>query len=83
LVGRQPWQIVNKTLSQKYPTHTKWAGGMAQAVEGLPSKHEALSLCPSTAKGKKKKKRIFEKAFGCFIINTHFYHSCQNNGSDG
>jgi hypothetical protein len=34
----------------------KWAGGMTQAVEGLPCKHEALTSNPSTVKKKKKKK---------------------------
>jgi hypothetical protein len=35
----------------------KWGGGMAQAVQNLPSKHEALSLNHSAAKKKKKKKK--------------------------
>jgi hypothetical protein len=43
----QPGQIVLETLSQKYPTQ-KRAGGVAQVVECLPSKGEALSLNPST-----------------------------------
>jgi hypothetical protein len=37
---------------------------VAPAVEGLTSKHEALSLKPSTAKKKKKKKALNkEKSF--------------------
>jgi hypothetical protein len=32
--------------------HKKGLGGVAQAVEHLPSKHEALSLSPSTEKKK-------------------------------
>jgi hypothetical protein len=35
-------EIVQKTLSQKYPTQ-KRAGRVTQVVEHLPSKHEALS----------------------------------------
>jgi hypothetical protein len=34
------------------------AGGLAQVVEHLPGKHEALSLNPVTPKKKKKKSRI-------------------------
>jgi hypothetical protein len=41
-------------LSQKYPTQNR-AGGVAQVVQHLPSKYEALNLNPSTAKKKKKK----------------------------
>jgi hypothetical protein len=47
--------IVQETLFQKHPTQ-KRAGGMAQAVECLPSKYEALNLNPSSAKKKKEKK---------------------------
>jgi hypothetical protein len=39
-VQSQPWQIGCEILSQKYPTQ-KRDGEMAQAVECLPSKHEA------------------------------------------
>jgi hypothetical protein len=35
----------------------KWGGGMAQAVQNLPSKHEALSLNHSAAKKKRKRKK--------------------------
>jgi hypothetical protein len=41
-VQSQPRQTVLKNLSQKYPTQ-KRTGGMAQVVEHLPSKHEALN----------------------------------------
>jgi hypothetical protein len=48
--GSKPaWQIVRETLSQKYPTQ-KWAGGVAQAVQHLPSKCEALGSNPSIGK---------------------------------
>jgi hypothetical protein len=40
----------SETLSQKYPTQ-KRAGGVAQVVEHLPSKCEALSSNPSTRVG--------------------------------
>jgi predicted transcriptional regulator with HTH domain len=42
IVGSQPRQIVQKTLYQKYPTQ-KWVDKVAQVVECLPSKCEALS----------------------------------------
>jgi hypothetical protein len=48
LVGSQPGQIVPETLSRKYPIQNR-AGGVAQVVESLPSKCEALSsilYCP-------------------------------------
>jgi hypothetical protein len=40
-------------LSQKNPSEKKGAGGVAQVVEGLPSKREPLSSNPSTTKRKK------------------------------
>jgi hypothetical protein len=46
-----------KTLSQKYPIQ-KRAGRVAQIVESLPIKHEALSSNPSAAKKKKKEKKL-------------------------
>jgi hypothetical protein len=42
MVQSQLGQIVYKTLSPKYPI-SKRAVGVAQVVERLPSKHEALS----------------------------------------
>jgi hypothetical protein len=49
MVHSQPRQIVCEILSQKYPTQNR-AGGVAQAVLCLPSKNEALSSNPSTAR---------------------------------
>jgi hypothetical protein len=46
-VGSQPGQIVQETLSQKYPTQNR-AGRVTQVVERLPSKHESLSSSPAT-----------------------------------
>jgi hypothetical protein len=46
-------QIVCKTLPRKYPTQNR-AGGVAQVVEYLPSKHETVSLNPSIIKNKQK-----------------------------
>jgi hypothetical protein len=43
LSSRTARQIVQETLSQKYPTQ-KRAAEIAQVVECLPSKHEALVL---------------------------------------
>jgi hypothetical protein len=45
------WQIVLKTLFQKCSTQNR-AGGMAQVVEYLPSKHVILSSNPTTIKKK-------------------------------
>jgi hypothetical protein len=49
-----PKQIVQEPLSQKYPTK-KRAGGMAQVVEHLPSKCEALSSTPILQNNNNKK----------------------------
>jgi hypothetical protein len=48
-VWSQPWKIVHKTLSWKYPTQ-KRAGRVAQVVECLPSQCKALSSNPSNTK---------------------------------
>jgi hypothetical protein len=48
LVWSQFRQIVCETLSQKNPTQ-KWAGRVAQAVESLHNKYEALSSNSNTA----------------------------------
>jgi superfamily II helicase len=50
--GQSPGQITCETLSRKYPIQNK-AGGVAQVVECLLSKHEALSSNSSTEKRKK------------------------------
>jgi hypothetical protein len=50
----QSRQTVCETLSRKYLTQ-KMAGGMAQEVQCLPSKYEALSSNPSATKRKKNK----------------------------
>jgi hypothetical protein len=50
VVGGQPGQIVTETLSQK---HSKRTGRVIQVLERLPSKCEARSSNPSTAKKKK------------------------------
>jgi hypothetical protein len=42
-------------MQQNFKMQTWGAGGVAQVVERLPSKHKALSSNPSTAKKKKKK----------------------------
>jgi hypothetical protein len=44
------WWYPSTTKKIKYPTHKKRAGGVAQVIECLPRKHEALSLNPSTVK---------------------------------
>jgi hypothetical protein len=46
----QPGQIVDETLSRKHPTPIKKVGGVAQEVQRLPSKCEALSSNHSTEK---------------------------------
>jgi hypothetical protein len=55
-LGTKPGrQIIPETLSQKCPTQ-KWAGGVPQVVECLPSKCETLGTNSSAAKIKKKRK---------------------------
>jgi hypothetical protein len=51
-VPSQLGQIVHETVSQKYQTQNR-AGRMTQVLEHLPSKREALSSNPRTAKKKK------------------------------
>jgi 23S rRNA maturation mini-RNase III len=54
LVLEPAWKIVHETLYQKIPNQ-KRACGVAQLVEHLSSKREALITTPSIAKKKKKK----------------------------
>jgi hypothetical protein len=56
---KQPGQKVHEheTLSQKNPTQNR-AGRVAQVVEGLPSKPEALEFSPSDNNKKKEKWEI-------------------------
>jgi hypothetical protein len=60
-VPAQPVQIVHESLSRKYPTQSK-AGGVAQMIEHLASKCEALSsktsITKKTLKTKKLKNRL-------------------------
>jgi hypothetical protein len=56
----RPHWAKSKTLSQKYPTQ-KWAGRVAQVVQCLPGKCEALSSNPNTTKKKKKKSRHWDQ----------------------
>jgi hypothetical protein len=49
VIGSQSRQIVQETLSQKYPTHNR-VGGVAPVIGNLPNKGGALSSNPSTAK---------------------------------
>jgi hypothetical protein len=52
MVRSQLGQIVHETLSRKLPNQKK-VGGLAQVVELLPSKYEALNSNPNTAKRNK------------------------------
>jgi hypothetical protein len=54
----QPGQIVQETLSKKYPTQ-KRASGVAEVVKHLPSKCEALSPNPSAAPPQEKPNNFF------------------------
>jgi hypothetical protein len=51
MVHSQPRQTVCETLSKKNPSQRR-ASGVVQAVEHLPSKHEALSSKSITIKKK-------------------------------
>jgi hypothetical protein len=55
-VNWSPGQIIQETLSQKYPTQ-KRASRVTHVAEHLPSKHEVLSLHPSAAKKKEKEEK--------------------------
>jgi hypothetical protein len=50
---------------------------VAQVVEHLPSKHEALSLNPSTTKKKKEKKKVVRKHVSLFP-GFHFHPPSSN-----
>jgi hypothetical protein len=52
-------RTINSSCFKKVPR----TGGVAQAVEYLPSKHEILRSNPSTTKKKKKKKKSLKKEF--------------------
>jgi hypothetical protein len=49
----QPWAKKHKTLPEKL-LKPKWAGNLAQVVENLPSKYEAMSSNSSTIKKREK-----------------------------
>jgi hypothetical protein len=49
-VQGQPREIVHKTPISKKITGAKWIGNVAQAVEHLPCKHEALNSNPISPK---------------------------------
>jgi hypothetical protein len=53
-IGNQSWANSSKDPILKIPNTKKGAGGVAQVVEHLPSKHEALNSSPNTVKKKKK-----------------------------
>jgi hypothetical protein len=55
----RPWQ-----KARPYPkiTNTKWAAGVPQGVERLPSKHRDLCSTSSTLKKKKKTQKTKKKA---------------------
>jgi hypothetical protein len=56
-VQSQPGQIALETPFSKI-TRAKWTGGVAQAIEHLLFKHEALSSNSSPTLKKKKKKNV-------------------------
>jgi hypothetical protein len=68
-VQNQLKQIVLKTLSQEYSAQNR-TGRVAQVVEHLPSKCEALSSNPRTSKKKKKEEEKLKINIFKFIITT-------------
>jgi hypothetical protein len=50
--------------------NTKSAGGVAQVMSDLPSKHKAWSSNPSTATKKKKKKKKVQVAVSLFLTGN-------------
>jgi hypothetical protein len=67
-----PVQIICETLPQKLITK-KGAGGVAQAVEKLPSKYEALSSNSSATKEKKKDQGAWFE-FSVKNPDSHYYY---------
>jgi cytochrome c5 len=55
--GSQEGQIIHGVPISKIPNTHKKADWVAQVIEHLPSKCEALNSDPSTEKGKEKKKK--------------------------
>jgi hypothetical protein len=51
-----------------------WSGPMAQVVECLPTKSDALSSIPSTTKKKEEKKRILSLTYNA--ISKIFISKC-------
>jgi hypothetical protein len=56
MVKARPEQIVVRSCLEN-THHKKRAGGVAQVIQHLPSKYEALNSNPSTMKKKKKRKK--------------------------
>jgi hypothetical protein len=68
-VRGQPMYIVCGTLSQNTQHIKKRAGGVAQEVQHLPSKYEALNSNPNMTKKKLKSRRTeFESAPSSFFF---------------
>jgi hypothetical protein len=72
-VQDQPWQIVHKILSKKFPTQ-KRTGEMPRRVENLTDKPETLSSNPSTAKKKSqgREMNIFTSENDISLITRRF-----------
>jgi hypothetical protein len=67
----QPRQIIHETLSYECPTQ-KWLAGVAQVVEHLPSKHEALS----TNKTNKNHRSVLKKQMELKFNNIPHFAQC-------
>jgi hypothetical protein len=68
------------TLLKKKKTKAKRAGGVTQVVTHLPSKHEALSSNPNTAKqNKKQANKKNPKCLKDIVIQTLPQHSVSVN----
>jgi hypothetical protein len=78
-VQRQLRQIHCKTLSGKDPT--KRAGWVAQAVECLPSKHEAMTANPSTTKKKKKFPFCPQASLVIVLVRVSFFFFFKSSNS--
>jgi hypothetical protein len=87
-VPGQPKQIVQETPISKI-TRAKWTGGMAQAIEHLLCKCEALSSNPSLTKKKKilvphpaKKERTNHFRWPVCLQESGSFSSLQDQGTN-
>jgi hypothetical protein len=78
IVQGQPRQIVHETPISKI-TRAKWTGGVTQAVQHLPCKHEVLSSNPSTDLSPPKKRKKLQVILLYALIQSKGQSSIAGN----